>query len=96
MLLPKFECFLDFPTDSAMPSIGIMSPCRIFCEVAILGALGAVAYAQSAGTALITHAPTLNGSVIGSIQQMTGESMTLNGGASVSGDLLVPGTSTIW
>ncbi|HKB58392.1 MAG TPA: hypothetical protein VKC51_12470, partial [Lacunisphaera sp.] len=49
----------------------------------------AASYAQQAtGTALIRHAPTLNGDVEGSIQQMTAESATLNGGASVTGDLL--------
>ncbi len=48
-----------------------------------------------AQTALIRHAPTLNGSVEGSIQQMTAESTTLNGSASITGDLLVPGTPTV-
>ncbi len=48
-----------------------------------------------AQVALIRHAPTLNGSVEGSIQQMTAESTTLNGSASVTGDLFVPGTPTV-
>jgi hypothetical protein len=47
------------------------------------------------GTALVRHAPTLNGSVDGSIQQMTAENTTLNSGASVTGDLLVPGSPTV-
>ena len=51
--------------------------------------------AQTAPTALVRHAPVLNGVVEGSIQQMLGEDVTLNGGATVSGDLLVPGTPTI-
>ncbi|HWA08543.1 MAG TPA: Ig-like domain-containing protein [Opitutaceae bacterium] len=41
------------------------------------------------------HAPTLNGSVDGSVQQLTAESVTLNGGGSISGELLVPGTPTV-
>ncbi|MCW5548115.1 MAG: hypothetical protein KIT44_04055 [Opitutaceae bacterium] len=54
---------------------------------------GLVAMAQDGGTgtALVQRAPTLNGTVEGSIQQLFAESTTLNGGARVSGDLLVPG-----
>jgi endo-1,4-beta-xylanase len=53
------------------------------------------------GTLVITtrvrvrHAPTLNGAVDGSVQVHLPESVTLNGGASVSGDLLVPGTPSV-
>jgi len=47
------------------------------------------------GTALVRHAPTLNGPVEGSIHQMTAENATLNGSAHVSGDLLVPGLPEI-
>lgn len=43
-------------------------------------------------TALVRHAPTLNGGVDGSVQVLLGEPMALNGSAWVSGDLLVPGT----
>lgn len=50
---------------------------------------------QSSGTALVRHAPTLNGSVEGSVHQMTAENTTFNGGASVSGDLLVPGSPIV-
>lgn len=48
-----------------------------------------------AARALVRHAPALNGAVLGSLQQMLGENVTLNGGASVSGDLLVPGTPSV-
>ena len=47
------------------------------------------------GTALVRRAPTLNGNLEGSIQQMTAENTTLNGGANVTGDLLVPGTPEV-
>jgi len=58
--------------------------------------LAPLAYAQQAsGTALIRHAPAVNGSVLGSIQQMTAEGTTFNSGASLMGDLLVPGTPTV-
>lgn len=46
-------------------------------------------------TALVRHAPTLNGDLDGSLQLLTGESFTANGNSSVAGDLLVPGTPTV-
>lgn len=58
-----------------------------FCVVSTL-------HAQT-GTALVRHAPTLNGTIQGSVQVMTAENVVLNGGASVSGDLLMPGTPTV-
>ncbi|MBI5382383.1 MAG: Ig-like domain-containing protein [Opitutae bacterium] len=47
------------------------------------------------GVALVRHAPTLNGDVEGSVQQMLPESTTLNGNTTLTGDLLVPGTPTV-
>ncbi len=46
-------------------------------------------------TALVRHAPTINGRLNGSIELLSAENTTLNGGAAVSGDLLVPGTPAI-
>ncbi len=46
-------------------------------------------------TAIVRHAPTLNGGVEGSLQVMLPESITLNGSALVLGDLLVPGTPVV-
>lgn len=46
-------------------------------------------------TAQVRHAPTLSGSIDGSLQMFSGESLTLAGMATLSGDLLVPGTPTI-
>jgi len=46
-------------------------------------------------TGLVRHAPTLNGGLDGSLQVLTGESITLNGNAFVSGDLMVPGTPIV-
>ena len=46
-------------------------------------------------TALVRHAPTLDGRLDGSLQLLLPESTTLNGSARVSGDLLVPGTPTV-
>lgn len=40
---------------------------------------------------VVRHAPTLNGDVQGSIQVLSAEAVTLNG-ASIAGDLLLPGT----
>src|SRR4051812_11981650 len=56
--------------------------------------LATVAPAQT-GTALVRHAPALNGAVTGSVQQLLGEAVTLNGNAAVSGDLRVPGTPNV-
>src|SRR5258708_16690550 len=46
------------------------------------------------GTALVGHASSINGSgrLEGSLRQLVGENVTLNGGAVITGDLLVPGT----
>ena len=60
--------------------------------LALLTLLGGPVFAQ---VAQVRHAPALNGTVEGSIQQMTAENVTLNGGARVTGDLLVPGTPTV-
>jgi len=46
-------------------------------------------------TALVNHGGSLNGTVDGSLQLLTGESFTLNGASMISGDLLLPGTPTI-
>lgn len=46
-------------------------------------------------TALVRHAPTLDRDIEGSVQVLTGESLALNGNASVSGDILVPGLPTV-
>ena len=42
-------------------------------------------------TALVRHAPHLNGGIDGSLQMLIGENVALNGNAWISGDLLVPG-----
>ncbi len=52
-------------------------------------------FAQSAYVGQVRHAPSINGSVQGSLQQMLGESVTFNGGANVTGDLYVIGTPTV-
>lgn len=46
-------------------------------------------------TALVRHAPMLNGDLDGSLQVLAGESFAVNGSGSVSGDLLVPGTPRV-
>ena len=49
------------------------------------------------GIAIVRHAPSLNGNgrVEGSLRQLTGESVPLNGGAVITNDLQVPGTPTL-
>ncbi len=48
-----------------------------------------------APTALVRHAPTLNGAIDGSVQVVLPENITLNANADLSGDLLVPGSPSI-
>jgi len=44
---------------------------------------------------LVRHAPTIVGTVDGSIQLLSAENTTLGGVATITGDLLVPGTPTV-
>ncbi|PTY08330.1 hypothetical protein DB347_01735 [Opitutaceae bacterium EW11] len=46
-------------------------------------------------TALVRHAANVNGILDGSLQQLLGESVTLNSNAAVSGDLLLPGSPLV-
>jgi hypothetical protein len=46
-------------------------------------------------TALVRHGPTLNSDVDGSVQVLSPENVTLNTGASISGDLLLPGSPVV-
>jgi DNA/RNA endonuclease G (NUC1) len=46
-------------------------------------------------TALVRHAPTLDGGLDGSLQMLSSEDVTLNGNAWVAGDVLVPGTPAL-
>ena len=58
----------------------------------------ATAPAQPTNLAVtVRHAPSLNGNglIQGSLQQLLGENVTLNGGFTMTGDLLVPGTPTL-
>ncbi|MGA2786967.1 MAG: Ig-like domain-containing protein [Verrucomicrobiota bacterium] len=58
----------------------------------------ATAPAQSTNLAVtVRHAPSLNGNgrIEGSLQQLLGENATLNGGFTLTGDLLAPGTPTL-
>jgi rhamnogalacturonan endolyase len=68
----------------------------VFAVVALLAA-NATVLAQQDLAVVTRHAPQLNGEarVEGSIQQLLGENTTLNGGAVVTSDLLVPGTPTL-
>lgn len=46
-------------------------------------------------TALVRHAPVINGDIDGSLQLLGGESFSVSGSGSVSDDLLVPGTPSV-
>jgi alpha-tubulin suppressor-like RCC1 family protein len=62
---------------------------------ALWAAAPRLAWATDATSALVRHAPVLEGRVEGSVQMMTGESVTLECGAALTGDLLVPGRPTV-
>jgi RHS repeat-associated protein len=76
-----------------------MNSNRLFCSrlpVLIVLASSPWAWGQVAlGTALVRHAPTVIGTVDGSVQQMLPESVTFSGGATITRDLLVPGMPAI-
>ena len=61
----------------------------------LLGTIISAGWAQTASTAWVRRAPTLSGTVVGSLQQMTGENVKLDSAANISGDLLVPGTPAL-
>ena len=65
----------------------------------VIAVSSTIAYAQQTNLAVVVrHAPNLNGSSLieGSVQQLlVGESVTLNGGFTLTGDLFVPGTPTL-
>jgi hypothetical protein len=49
-----------------------------------------------AATALVNHAPVINSGVLeGSIRQMLGENVALNGSATITGDLFAPGLPNV-
>ncbi|HUL53425.1 MAG TPA: Ig-like domain-containing protein, partial [Opitutaceae bacterium] len=54
-----------------------------------------VVAAEPTNRALTRHAPIVNGTIEGSIRETSGESMALNSGAVITGDLLVPGTPAV-
>ena len=67
-----------------------------FVSAAFLLPPTVVLLAQGPGTALVQRAPAFNaGTVEGSVQVMRPESVTLNGGAAITGDLLVPGLPAV-
>jgi hypothetical protein len=65
-----------------------------FKALALSLALTAITHAAQTNLAVtVRHAPIINGDALieGSVQQLLGENVTLNGGATLTGDLLVPG-----
>ncbi len=85
-----------YKTELALPGKRAAS---LFALTGIILGFGLAATAQTVQTNLavtVRHAPSLNGGTIqGSLQQLNGESATVNGGFAMTGDLLVPGTPTL-
>ncbi len=77
-----------------MPPASILLRALAAAATAIVVA-GKLPAQPAALTALVRHAPTLSGTIDGSVQQMTAESVTLNGGAVVTGDLFIPGLPAV-
>jgi hypothetical protein len=64
--------------------------------LSLLRAISFSALASASTTALVRHAPRINSArVEGSLQQLLGESVNLNGGATITGNFLVAGTPTL-
>ncbi|MFZ5496183.1 MAG: hypothetical protein ACOZE5_12725, partial [Verrucomicrobiota bacterium] len=61
----------------------------------LAGLLAASIVQAQTGTAVVQHAPTINGTIEGSLRLLTADDVTFNGGAKVSGSLYIPGTPTI-
>src|SRR4051812_47668676 len=65
----------------------------------VIGALLAIGTAtlaaQMSGIAVVRHAPSISGAIEGSVQQLIAEGTDLGGSASISGDLLVPGSPAL-
>jgi hypothetical protein len=74
-----------------------MNVCRLLVPACLgfAAITASIATAQTTGTAWVRHAPLISGTVDGSVRQMLPESVTLNGGAVVTGDLLLPGTPNV-
>lgn len=77
---------------------------RVFISAAICVLIGCAALCltltmqaqQSSGPrAIVRRGLTVNGRIEGSVQQLSGENATANGGGVLTGDLLVPGTPTV-
>ncbi|MFZ1055309.1 MAG: hypothetical protein WAN79_06515, partial [Opitutaceae bacterium] len=70
---------------------GLRFLAALLCSAIAFDAFGPRAQAQTP-TALVSNAPTINGTVKGSVQQMAAASVTLNSNASITDSLYVPGT----
>ncbi len=70
---------------------------QVISFIAIVLSSSAVAAEADLGLAQVRQVPAVNGggTVEGSIHMMSGGSITLNGGATITGDLLVPGTPVV-
>ncbi len=77
---------------ATVPSLNLMTARFLTALAVALAAFSAVAANAQTGTALIRHPPALNGTIDGSVQQMSAESASLNGNAAITGTLSVPGT----
>lgn len=101
---PKFVTATTAPADLhvTLTYDGATSAPRAPGSYAVVATVDDANYSGSASgtllittTALVRHAPVLNGGLDGSVQVLLPESMTLNGNSWISGDLLVPGTPTV-
>jgi hypothetical protein len=74
-------------------TLAFVAVCALLCCAALTLTMRAQ---QSSGPrALVRHGFSINGRIEGSVQQLSGENTTLNGGGVITGDLLVPGTPNV-
>ena len=79
------------------PSPSSLRLAGVFCLALCAGAPLVSAQISTASTGLVRHGLSISGHnrIEGSLQQLTGESVSLSGTPVITGDLLVPGTPTI-
>jgi rhamnogalacturonan endolyase len=68
---------------------------RTWWAMLVFAAVAAGSAPAQTGRAFVRHAPSVNGAIQGSVQQMLGETVTFNSGANVAGDLYVIGSPTV-
>jgi len=84
-LVPLAQLSIRFAMVARIPSMGLFAALFAFRAL----------HAEPSDVAIVRHAAPFKGNVVGSIQILTGETLTVEGTANLSGNLMVPGTPVI-